>query len=124
MQTADAEALVQSYLDAFAARDLSRCLGMFDESAVLDFPPGTFKGKQALEEWHQARFAANMQIVSVDKISAAGDTITIEGTITSKRLHAWHINHLAGNVVFQLRDGLISHARFGMGSFNPIKAFR
>lgn len=124
MQATDVQDVVRDYLDAFGARDLDRCVAMFGEGAVLHFPPTTYQGQKALEDWHRARFDANLQIVRVDEVSADGDTVTVDGVITSKRLKTWRIGNLSGRATFQIHDGKIADARFSPRTDNLLGIFR
>ncbi len=112
MQTLNAQDVVQSYLDAFGAQDLARCVDLFCDDATLFAPPVTYQGKQALEDWHRARFNANARIVRIDDVSAQDDVVTVQGAITSKRLKAWRINTLAGRATFKMRGDKIADVRF------------
>ena len=124
MQTLSAQEVVQSYLDAFTARDLARCLEHFSGDAKVEFVTATYQGKGPLEEWHTARFGANAQVVRIDDIKTDGDIVTINGVVTSKRLKAWRITNLSGKAIFQVRDGKIAGVKFGLRNYNPAEAFR
>lgn len=124
MQATDVRDVVRDYLDAFGARDLDRCVSLFGENGVLHFPPTTYQGKKALEDWHRARFDANLQIVRVDEVCADGATVTVDGVITSKRLKTWRIGNLSGRATFQIQDGKIVDARFSPRTDNLLGIFR
>ena len=104
----NAQDVVQAYIDAFGARDLARCVGIFDEQAVIEYGPASYRGSQMLEQWHQERFTHNMTVVNIKDISCSGDTVTVEGTITSNRLKAWRVGTLSGKAKFLVRDGKIA----------------
>lgn len=124
MQTVGARDIVTQYIDAFNAQDLQRCVDLYDEQASLEFGPATYQGRKNLESWHRTRFGANLRLVRVDDISDDGDTIVIDAVITSSRLKALRIGTLAGRATFQVRDGKIVDARFGLGSADAHEAIR
>lgn len=118
MQETDPKDLIQSYLDAFAARDLARCVEFYSDDAKIYFPPATYQGRQSLESWHQGRFDANAQLIRLDGIAVNGDVVTVQGAISSKRLKAWRLGSLSGRAAFKLHDGKIVELRFEMPSWN------
>lgn len=118
MQVTNARDVVQEYLDAFSARDLSRCVEMYCEDASLFFPPATYEGKEAVKDWHEARFLADARLVRLDNITVSGDTITVQGSITSKKLKVWRITSITGRAIFQVRDGKIANLRFDLKAWN------
>lgn len=123
MQTANAQDVVQSYIDAFAARDLLRCVDLYDEQATLTAGPARHQGKKELEEWHQARFDADLHVVRIDDIFSDGDSVTVEGVVTSNRLKAWRVGTLSGRAKFQIREGKIASLELGMRAYNPLELF-
>ncbi|MEA3337606.1 MAG: nuclear transport factor 2 family protein [Chloroflexota bacterium] len=108
------QALAMDYLEAFEARDLERCVAFYDDSATVVFHVGRYEGKEAITTWHQDRFGADLQLLSMDGTSALGDTVTIDATATSKRLKAWRIPSLAAKVEFTFDGDLITYAKFGL----------
>jgi hypothetical protein len=82
-----------------------------------------FKGRQALEEWHQERFDAEFEFVSVNKITADGDKVTLDAVITSKKLRVWRIRKLAGKAVFRLHEGKIREVKFSPRMYNPFEGW-
>lgn len=123
MQVVDAQGVVQSYIDAFTARDLPRCIDLYEHDALLTAGPTSRRGKKELEEWHQARFDANMHIVRIDDMVAEGDTVVVEGVVTSNRLKAWHVGNLSGRATFRVHDGKIAALELGLRASNPLEAF-
>ena len=124
MDTADAPDIVKEYLEAFEARDLERCMALYDEGATLEFGPGTYQGREQLEEWHEARFAAELKILHIDDVKVEGNTITVQAIITSKRLKLWHLNQTKASAKFQVRDGKIADLRFAARLGNPHELVR
>lgn len=115
----DLQMVVQAYLEAFEARDLSRCLDFYAEDATINFLSGLYEGQQAIEEWHQDRFTADLRLVQVDEISVQGDTATVDAVATSKRLRIWKIDSLNGRATFRFENGKIKQAKFGLQMNNP-----
>lgn len=113
MAEMDPQTVVQAYLEAFEARDLPRCLDFYDADATLIFGPGgVFRGKKSIEQWHKDRFAADFRLLSVDEIDVNGDTVTIQGVATSRKLKAFKINALGGKGAFLIQAGKIKKAQF------------
>src|ERR1700692_4364576 len=81
----------QAYLHAFQAKDLSQCMNYFTEDSTVNFVQSVYRGRHEIEEWHKARFAAELRLARLEKISVDGNTVTLEGVATSKRLKAWRI---------------------------------
>src|SRR5579864_539388 len=106
--------VLREYMEAFRARNLSGCLGLYSEDAVLEFG-GTFcRDRQCLERWHVERFTANMVVTKIDRLGINGDEITVEGAITSDRLQTWGAGDIQGRAKFVIRNGKIAEARFGL----------
>ena len=110
--TEDLQSITNAYLDAFAARDLEGCLGYFSDDAVLQFHVSTFRNKKGIEQWHKDRFAADLRLVRIDEMQTEGDTVRIEGVITSKRLRAWLVNEMEGVVTIRFEQGRMKHVKF------------
>jgi hypothetical protein len=115
---------VDSYLAAFEARDVERCVAFFDNAAKLDFQMTVFEGKDAIEEWHRDRFAANLRLVKLERITIRRDTVTIDAVAASDRLSAWNVHALPGRVTLQFADGKIVSCRFAARMVNPIDLIR
>lgn len=120
MQTADPKVIVQSYLDAFSARDLPRCVEFYSDDAKIHFPPTSYQGREPVTSWHKGRFDANAQLARIDNIAADGEVVTVQGAITSKRLKAWRIGQLAGRALFTVRDSKITELRFEMPGWSSL----
>ncbi len=108
------EELVKAYLDAFHSRDLDRCLASFADEATIQFHTSTFQGRSAIVDWHRERFDADLRMERLEDLSIDGDTVTLEGSATSKRLRAWKLNSINGVMEIQFGNGLIRELRFKM----------
>jgi hypothetical protein len=117
------DAVVRAYLDAAHARDVGGCVSFFADDAKLTFMSGEFAGRQAIEEWHNERFAANLQFVRVDSVKAKGEVVTVDAVVTSNRLKAWKIGSLGGRATFRVRDGKIRETTFGLRLHNPLEGW-
>jgi ketosteroid isomerase-like protein len=114
---------VESYLEAFASRDLLRCLEFFVEDATLVFVSGTYKGRAAIEQWHTDRFAADLKILRIDGVTTEGDTVTVDLHVTSNRLRFFKIANLDGRATMQLEQGRIKELKFGLRLYDPFEGW-
>ena len=105
VQEAEPAVVVQAYIEALTARDLSRCVDFYADDAKITFISGVFRGKQAIKEWHEERFAAELELVSVGELNAKGEKVTLDVLVTSKKLRAWKLNKLAGRPTTPYRQG-------------------
>lgn len=121
---ADLKALAQAYLDAFDAQDLERCLGFFNDNATIDFNMTNYSGRQAITDWHKDRFAANLKLVRLNKISVNGDTVVVDAVATSKRLAAWKVKAISGRVTIRFANGKIISGKLAARMTNPINMLR
>lgn len=112
MEEMDPRTVVEAYLQAFNARDLPGCIEFYDDDASLTFGPGFFRGRQAIEQWHKDRFAADMRLLELEDIEVRGDTVVVRGVATSKRLRAFKIGSLGGTGTFLIQQGKIKELRF------------
>jgi hypothetical protein len=117
-------AAVDSYLAAFDARDVEGCLAFFDEAATLDFQMSMFEGRDAIEAWHRDRFAANLRLIKLERITIRRETVTIDAVAASDRLAAWNVHALPGRVTLQFANGKIVNCRFAARMVNPIDLIR
>ncbi|HEY6360294.1 MAG TPA: nuclear transport factor 2 family protein, partial [Vicinamibacterales bacterium] len=117
-ETSNPRTAVESYLDAFTRHDLPRCLDFFAEDATLSFLSGTYKGRDAIKQWHKDRFAADLKILRVDGVSASGDTVNVDLHVTSNRLRFFKISNLDGYATIQLEHGRIRQLKLGMRLFD------
>lgn len=121
MPGTDLETLTRGYLEAFEARDLALCLEYFADDAILAWQTGMYRGKQAIEEWHNDRFAADLRLLRREGIRVEGNTVTIDAVATSERLKAWRIGSLGGRVTLLFQDGKIRDTRFTLRVTNPLE---
>jgi uncharacterized protein (TIGR02246 family) len=112
LQSREPREIVEEYREAFEAKDAARCAGFFAEDATLKFIFGTFKGRKAIEDWHQERFSAEVKLLRVETVSVEGDQVSLNAAVTSRKLRRFRMNEVKGTVVFHLRDGLFSEAHF------------
>jgi ketosteroid isomerase-like protein len=120
----DLRALAETYLEAFHARDLDRCLEFFTDDSTVDFNMTMYTGRQAITDWHKDRFAADLKMVKRNSISVDGDTVTIDGAISSKRLSAWRVKALSGRVSIRFENGKIKNGKLSPRMTNPFNMIR
>lgn len=121
---ADLKALAEAYLDAFHKRDLDRCVDFFTDDATIDFNMTAYKGRQAIVDWHKDRFEADLKMLRLNNISVKGDTVTVDGVATSKRLVAWKAKSIAGRVTMRFADGKIKSGKLAARMTNPLNMLR
>ena len=126
MEEMDPRTVVEAYLQAFDARDLLKCIGFYDDDATLTFGLGLYRGKQAIEQWHKDRFAADMRIQELEDIEVYGSTVTVRGVVTSKKLKVFKVGSLGGTGTFLVQQGKIKELRFEgrIGASTQIEARR
>ena len=117
---ADLKALAEAYLDAFHKRDLDRCVDFFSDDASIDFNMTAYKGRQNIVEWHKDRFEADLKMLRLNNITVKGDTVTVDGVATSKRLVAWKAKSIAGRVTMRFVDGKIKSGKLSARMANQI----
>jgi len=110
----DLETTTRAYLKAFEARDIDQCMMFYDDDASVSFVQSDYKGKQQIEEWHKARFAADLRIVRLEKLTVEGNTVVLAAVVTSKRLKAWKLNTIQGTVTTLFEGSKIKNLKFGM----------
>ena len=110
----DPEALGRRYLQAFEQRNLEECMAFFLEESTVEFM-GQFRGLRDIEEWHKARFAADLKLVRLNRITVNGNQAVLEGVATSARLRAWRVKSLNGKVTADFDDaGRITRLQFSV----------
>jgi ketosteroid isomerase-like protein len=124
MSQTDLRALAEAYLEAFHARDLDRCLEFFTDDSTVDFNMTMYTGRQAITDWHKDRFAADLKMVKKNSVSVDGDTVTIDGAISSKRLSAWRVKALSGRVSIRFENGKIKNGKLSPRMTNPFNMIR
>ena len=82
--------IVGEYLEAFAARDLARCVALFDPNAVVEFLMSSCTGLDEIAGWHADRFAANLRVLRVERVDG-GTPITIQAARAEAVPDAEHI---------------------------------
>jgi hypothetical protein len=120
----DLKALAEAYLEAFHARDMDRCMEFFTDDSNVDFNMTMYTGRQAITDWHKDRFAADLKMVKKNSITVDGDTVTIDGAITSKRLSAWRVKALSGRVTILFANGKIKNGKLSPRMTNPFNMIR
>jgi ketosteroid isomerase-like protein len=114
LATSDLETQTRAYLEAFEARDIAQCMTFYDDDASLSFVQNDYKGKEQIEEWHKARFAADLRIVGLEKLTVEGNTVVVAAVVTSKRIKAWKLNTIRGTVTTLFEGSKIKDLKFGM----------
>lgn len=123
MQDTDLQATIQAYLQAFDLRDLTQCMDFFAEDATIHFGMGTYRGRQAIEEWHKGRFAADLRVIRVDKVRTQGDTVIVDVVAISKVARAWRFDSVAGRVTLLFQEGKVKEAKFGLRTAIPVEGW-
>lgn len=123
MQQTDLQAVVQDYLQAYDQRDLARCMDFFAEDATVHFALGTYRGQQAIEEWHKDRFAADLRVTRIDEIRTQGDTVIVDAVATSKVAKAWRFDSVAGTATFVFQQDKIKEMKFGLRTTMPLEGW-
>ena len=120
----DLKTLAQAYLDAFHARDMERCLAFFADDATVDFNKTMYSGKQGITDWHKDRFEADLKMIKMNSITVNGDTVVVDGSVTSKRLAAWRLKSLSGRVTMKFENGKIKYGKLAPRMTNPFNMMR
>lgn len=94
----DLVAITKDYLAAFEERDVQKCLSFFGDDAVVDFQNVEYQGYDALKEWHEERFAANLRMKKIDNVKVKGTTVIVDLVASSDRLAAWKIHALKSKI--------------------------
>lgn len=120
---ANLHATVTDYLAAYAARDVERCLSFFHDDAEMKFAFGTYRGRDALTEWHQDRFAANLRVLEIENIVVRGNVVTVDALATSDTAKIWRLSKFSGRVTLEFRDDHIAKAKFSLRTTIPIEGW-
>jgi hypothetical protein len=110
----DLETQARAYLKAFEARDVDQCMTFYDDNASLSFVQSAYKGKEQIQEWHNARFAADLRIVRLEKLTVDGNTVVLAAVVTSQRIKAWKLNTIRGTVTTMFEGSKIKDLKFEM----------
>lgn len=122
-QMTDPREAVQAYLQLFDQRDLPRCMEFFAEDATISFVTGVYRGRQAIEEWHKDRFAADARVTRVDDVRTQGDAVIVDAVVTSKVARMWRFSAVSGTATFTFQDGKIKGAKFGLRTSIPFEGW-
>jgi hypothetical protein len=112
--TTDLETQARAYLKAFEARDVDQCMAFYNDDASVTFAQSDYKGREQIEQWHKARFAADLRIVRLEKLTVEGSTVVLAAVVTSERLKAWKLNTIRGTVTTLFEGSKIKDLKFGM----------
>jgi len=123
VQDTTPQALIESYLETVKTKDAALCADYFADDASLHFMTGVFKGRQAIEKWHQDRFEAEAEVLKVKKIVADGNKVTVDAVVTSKKLRAWKISKLAGKATVKIQDGKVKEVKLSPRLYNPFEGW-
>ena len=123
-QKNELQSKVQAYFESLAARDLSQCMDFFAEDANLAFYMGSYRGKAAIEQWHRDRFAADLRVTRIDKITVQDNTVIVNAAATSNRLKAWRLGSLSGTATFRFNGDKINDVKFGLQKAIPLENWR
>ena len=102
--------LVEGYRDAFVRGDLDGCVSFFAEDATLRFLFGTYAGHEAIREWHEARFEADVKLLRIEQIAVSGDTVTAQVVASSRRLRVFRMDEVKGTMSFTVANGKFKEA--------------
>ena len=103
--------VLDDYIEAFEAKDLSRCLAFFHDDAHLQFATGRFDGIKAIEQWHKDRFKGGMRLVDMEDMEVKGNTLIVHGALTSPRLKIIRMKSLRGTGTFVIDQGRFKEFR-------------
>ena len=120
----DLKNIAQAYLDAFHAHDMDRCLEFFADDATVDFNKTMYAGRQGITDWHKDRFEANLQMIKMNSMTVDGDTVVVDGAVSSKRLAAWRLKALSGRVTMKIENGKIKYGKLAPRMTNPFNMMR
>src|SRR5437588_4680217 len=106
-ETQNHAAFINDYLAAFRERDLRHCLKYYDDGAIINFVVGMYQGRSAIEQWHNDRFQAELEVLDTPRFDVQWDTVVVMGSVTSKRLRKLRINSLGAKATFLIESGKI-----------------
>ena len=121
---ADLEAITRGYLAAFEERDVEKCLSFFAEDASVDFQNVEYQGRDALREWHEERFQANLRLNKIENVRIKGTTVTVDAVASSDRLAAWKINSLKSRIEAKFEGDKIQEAKLSARITNMFSMIR
>ena len=91
---------------------------------AMDFNKTMYTGRQGITDWHKDRFAADLKLVKKNSITVDGDTVTVDGAVSSKRLSAWRVKALSGRVTMRFENGKIKNGKLSPRMTNPFNMMR
>ena len=110
--------MIADFVEAFNAGDLARCVEFYADDASLQFMAKTYRGKPAIEQWLQQRFAAGAQILEIRETILDGESLRLEAIVTSRKLQAWRLPRMKGRAQVKLdAAGRIVECKLGAGVF-------
>ncbi|HET7035104.1 MAG TPA: sulfotransferase [Thermomicrobiaceae bacterium] len=111
-------ASVQTYADAFRARDLAACMAWYADDALLALPNRQIRGYRAIEEWHREAFSSRGRLDHLEHIAPADDGVTMEVILSLSLLRVARIK-IRGQlaVIFDADQRKITQVRFKFREF-------
>jgi hypothetical protein len=81
-------------------------------------------GRQGITDWHKDRFAAELKMIKMNSMTVDGDTVVVDGAVSSKRLAAWRLKALSGRVTMKFENGKIKFGKLAPRMTNPFNMMR
>jgi hypothetical protein len=78
----------------------------------------------ALPSWHADRFAANLKMIEMNSMTVEGDTVIVDGAVSSKPLATWRLKALSGRVTMCFENGEIKQGKPSPRTTNPFNMMR
>ena len=110
-------AWVQTYADAFQARDLAACMAWYAPDALLELPNRQIRGYRAIEEWHREAFSSRGRLDQLGRIEPTDDGVTTELTLSVSLLRVARIKIRGQLEVSFDGDDKITRVRFKFREF-------
>ena len=123
MPNSDLEATTRSYLTRYDQRDLQACMSFFAEEAEVHFAMGTYRGPEAIEEWHRDRFEADLRVLEIERVKVQDQAVILDLVATSKTSRAWGFETFAGRATVSFDQGKIVKAEFGLRNALPLEGW-
>ena len=77
MENKQLENIIQDYFAEVDNRDLDKCVDFFQEDATIKFQSGIFKGRQAIVDWHNDRFTAELRVLDVKIVDVQENRVKV-----------------------------------------------
>ncbi len=119
MRESELEGTIREYMKAFESRDLARCLEFYSENATIHFQDTRYRGRQAIEEWHNDRFLADLKILDIEDVRVEENEVILDVVVASETLKEWTIDRLNGSISFHFQQDRIDEAKFSLRAHNP-----